>query len=127
MSKALIIIDSSKDRETAISWVRQAPIGCRVEFKHTTRTLPQNAKMWAMLTEISRKVRWHGQKLTPEDWKDVFTASLRCTRVVPGIDEGTVVPLGLRTSKLTRDEFNDLIALIEHFAATRGVKLEYPT
>jgi sugar phosphate isomerase/epimerase len=77
--------------------------------------------MWAKLTEISGQVDWYGQKLSPEDWKDMFTASLRKARVVPGLDAGSFVPLGMRTSDMTKDEMSDLLELISAFAAERGV------
>jgi hypothetical protein len=67
-------------------------------------------------------VDWYGQKLSSEDWKDVLTASLRRTRVVPGIDAGTFVPLGMRTSQMTKEEISDLLELIYAFGAERGVK-----
>lgn len=77
--------------------------------------------MWARLTEIARQVEWYGQKLSADDWKDVFSASLRRTRVVPGLDAGTFVPLGMRTSDMTKEEMGDLLTLMEAFAAERGV------
>ena len=64
---------------------------------------------------------WYGQKLSSEDWKDVLSASLRKARVVPGIDPGTFVPLGMRTSDMSKAEFSDLLALVDAFAAERGV------
>jgi hypothetical protein len=42
-----------------------------------------------MLGEVSQQVNWYDQKLSAEDWKDVFTASLRKARVVPGLDGGS--------------------------------------
>lgn len=102
--------------------MRQAPVGSRLEFKSPRRTLPQNDRLWAMLTEVARQVDWYGQKLSPDDWKDVFTASLRRAHVVPGIDGG-FVPLGMRTSDMSKQEMGDLFALIEAFAAERGVVL----
>lgn len=122
MSRALIILWTAHDRLTASEWIRQAPPGCSVEFKRSTRTLPQNALLWAKLTDISRQVVWYGQKLTPTDWKDVFSASLRSARVVPGLDAGSFVPLGMRTSKMTKQEFGDLLTIIDAFAAEQGVK-----
>jgi hypothetical protein len=77
--------------------------------------------MWQRLTEVSEQVEWYGQKLSPEDWKDVFSASLRKARVVPGIDSGSFVPLGMRTSDMTKQEMTDLIELIGVFGAERNV------
>ena len=122
MSRALITLNGKSDRAKAISWITQAPAGTRVEFRHSKRTLPQNARLWAALTDIAQQVEWYGQKLTPDDWKDVFTASLRRARVVPGLDAGTFVPLGMRTSDMTKQEFSDLLELINAFATERGVR-----
>lgn len=120
MSRALLTLRTIADRDRACRWVRQAPIGSRVEFKSPRRTLPQNDRMWAMLTEIARQVDWYGQKLTADDWKDVFTASLRRAHVVPGLDGG-FVPLGMRTSDMSKQEMGELITLIEAFGAEHGV------
>ena len=90
------------------------------------RSLEQNDKMWAILTEISQQVIWYGQKLPAEDWKDIFTASLRKARVVPGIDAGSFVPLGMRTSDMSKDELALLIELMQAFAAEQGVTLKEP-
>ena len=93
-----------------------------LEVRPQTRSSQQNARLWAMLTEVSSQVDWYGQKLSPEDWKHIFTASLKKTRAVPGIDGGIVV-LGQSTSRMTKAEMCDLQTLIEAFAAERGVLL----
>ena len=91
------------------------------EIKKKTRSLEQNAKMWAMLAEVSDQVNWYGNKLTSDEWKDVFSASLKSQKVVPGIDGGFVV-CGQRTSKMTKSEMAELIELMMAFGAERGVK-----
>lgn len=125
MSRALIIINTSADRQRAINWCQKAPWGARVEFKHAKRTGEQNDRMWACLTDIARQVEWYGQKLKPDDWKDIFTASLRRARVVPGLDAGSFVPLGMRTSDMSKEEFSDLLELINAFAAEHGVTFHW--
>ena len=109
------------DREKAARWSRQAPDGTRIEFREAKRSLPQNDLMWARLTEIAIRVEWHGQKLSPTDWKDIFTASLRKARVVPNLEGNGFVILGYRTSDMTREEMTELLDLIDAFAAERGV------
>lgn len=126
MSRALVVLNSNADRQRVSAWAQKAPWGTTVTFKQTQRSLDQNAKMWACLTEIALQVDWYGQKLTADDWKDVFTASLRRVRVVPGLDAGTFVPLGMRTSDMTKQEFSDLLELIHAFAAERGVVFQEP-
>lgn len=100
-----------------------APDGWIVKVCEPTRNLEQNALMWAMLTEISRQVDWYGNKLTQEEWKDVFSASLKKQKVVPGLDGGFVV-CGQRTSQMGKKEFGELIELMQAFGAEKGVVFE---
>ena len=86
-----------------------------------TRSLQQNARLWAMLTDISQQVDWYGRKLSPENWKHVFSAALKKQDVVPGLDGGFVV-LGLSTSKMTVGEMAELQELMEAFGAENGVR-----
>lgn len=96
-----------------------------LEVKPETRSLSQNARLWAMLTDISQQVEWYGRKLTPDDWKHVFTAALSKQDVVPGIEGGFVV-LGKATSKMTKGEMAELQTLMEAFGAQHGVKFTAP-
>jgi hypothetical protein len=96
-----------------------------VEIKPETRTLAQNARLWAMLTDVSKQVNWYGRKLSQEEWKHVFTASLSKQDVVPGIDGGFVV-LGKSTSKMTKPEMSELQQLIEAFGAQQGMRFTAP-
>ena len=91
-----------------------------MEIKPVTRSLEQNAKMWACLTDISRQVDWYGHKLSPDDWKHVLSASLRKQRAVPGIDGGFVV-VGLQTSQMTIAEMSEMIELAHAFGADHAV------
>lgn len=93
----------------------------KIEPYKKNRNLEQNAKLWAMLGEVSKQVNWHGNKLTPENWKDVFTASLKKQMAVPGIDGGFVV-CGTSTSKMTVGEMAELIELITAFGVQHNVK-----
>lgn len=89
------------------------------------RTLDQNAKLWAMLGDLSEQVEWYGRKLTPENWKDMVTAGLKGADVVPGIDGGFVV-LGQRTSKMSIKAMAELIEYMNWFGAEKGVQWTEP-
>lgn len=121
MNKRYFILSHAVARQNAIKAVSEAAEGMVVEIKEQTRNTSQNAKLWAMLTEVSQQVDWYGRKLTPENWKHVFTASLSKQDVVPGIDGGFVV-LGKATSSMSKREFAELIELIYAFGAERGVQ-----
>jgi len=123
MTRALIILRGDADRRRVASWALAAPYGTRVEFKESRRTTEQNAKMWAMLTEVAAQVRWHGMKLSPDDWKLVFLDALkREVRMVPNLGGNGFVNLGRSSSDLSRAEMSDLIELIYMFGAQHGVK-----
>ena len=84
------------------------------------RSTAQNRRMWALLTELSEQVIWHGQKLSPDDWKTMCTAALKSQRVLPGIEGGFVV-MGESTSAMTIAEMGDLMTYIEAFGALHNV------
>lgn len=90
-----------------------------------TRTSPQNRRLWALLRDVSQQVVWHGQKLSDEEWKHIFTASLKRQKVVPGID-GEFVVLGQSTSRMSKAEMAELQDLIEAFGAQHEVRFSAP-
>ena len=119
--KQTFFLINSQVKQNAIQAIKMASEDIICEIKKKTRSLEQNAKMWAMLAEVSDQVNWYGNKLTSDEWKDVFSASLKSQKVVPGIDGGFVV-CGQRTSKMTKSEMAELIELMMAFGAERGVK-----
>ena len=127
MSRALLILHRQSDRDRAASWVRQAPWGTRITFQEAKRTTDQNARMWAMLTEVARQVKWHGQKLSADDWKLIFMAALKQElRMVPNLDRTGFVQLGRSSSDLSVAEMGDLMDLIAAFGAREGVTFAEP-
>ena len=96
-----------------------------LEVKEATRSLEQNALLWATLGEIAAQVDWYGQKLSADDWKHVLSASLRKQRVAPGLDGGFVV-LGQKTSRMTKAEFSEFLELAFAFGAQHGVRFSAP-
>jgi hypothetical protein len=127
MSRALITVQQDGDRQRAARWAMQAPPGTRVEFKAPKRTLPQNDRLWAMLTDVATQLLWHGLKLSPDDWKLIFLDALnREVRMVPNIDGTGFVNLGRSSSDLSKEEMSDLFALIHAFGANHGVVFHDP-
>ena len=96
-----------------------------VSLGRETRTLEQNRKLWPMLQDVSVNVRWYGEQLTREEWKDVFSAALKRHRAVPGIDGG-IVMVGLHTSRLNKSDFSDLIEIIYEFGSRHSVRWSEP-
>jgi len=92
----------------------------QIEIKAETRTLEQNARMWAMLTDVSKQVKWAGEYLTPVDWKTLITAAIKKQRIVPGL-EGGLVALGESTSKMTIAAMTEVIEYLFYFGAENNV------
>lgn len=113
-------------RRNALSAIAEAPDGTAVTFSEPTRSLEQNAALWPALEDVSQQVEWYGRKLTPLDWKHVFTASLRKLDVVPNIDGTGFVALGMSTSRMSKREFSELLDLVHAFGAERGVTFHAP-
>ena len=127
MSRALVIHNRASDRERVQAWAAKAPWGTRVTFQEAKRTSDQNARMWAMLTEVARQLKWHGQRLSADDWKLVFLSALKQElRIVPNLDGTGFVQLGRSSSSLSVGEMADLMDLIAAFGAREGVTFAEP-
>jgi hypothetical protein len=122
MTRAVIVLKEDEDRQKVARWAAKTAQGTRVEFKAPRRSLPQNDRMWAMLTDIAIQLPWHGIKLSPDDWKLLFLDSLkRELRMVPNLDGNGFVNLGRSSSDLSKAEMTDLIDLIGAFGANHNV------
>ena len=117
------ILAHDEARRRAIEAVKDAPDGYAVKVGPSTRSLEQNSALWPVLTALSEQLPWYGERLTPEEYKDLLTAALKRQRSVPGIDGGFVI-LGQSTSKMDKRTFSDLLDLAHAFANEKGVKLE---
>ena len=127
MSRALIILKSAADRARAIKWITSAPFGTRVTFKETKRTLPQNDRFWAMLSDVAAQKEHHGRKYPPDIWKLLFMDAFgRETKYVPALEGGTVVPIGQSSSDLTKNEMSELMEFIAVWGAEHGVTFHAP-
>jgi hypothetical protein len=122
MTRATIVLSNEEELRRAAKWLQQAPAGTRLEFKAPKRSLPQNDRMWAMLTDLATQLKWHGLRLTADDWKLIFLDALkREVRMVPNLDGNGFVSLGRSSSDLSKQEMTDLIDLISAFGANHGV------
>ena len=114
---------TEQDRARAIQMLSRVDLtkGITWSMREEVRSDAQNRRMWAMLRDIARQVEWYGQKLSDEDWKHVFSASVQQQRAVPGLDGGFVV-LGISTRRQSKKWFNDMFEVMEAFAAERSVR-----
>lgn len=111
-------------KATAIMMVSDMhpPFQLRIQSE-SNRTLEQNKLMWALLGHISRQVKHHNAVLKPEEWKDLFTASIRDHRLMPSLEGHSMVLVGMRTHKFSKKEMAELIDRIECFIAENNVRV----
>lgn len=123
MSRALIVLNRKDDTARALRWIAQAPQGTRVEFKAPRRTIEQNDKMWAMLTDVATQCEHLGRKYTTDQWKVLFMhACGREVQFIPALDGATFLPYGHSSSDLSKQEMSDLIEFMFAWGAEHGVK-----
>ena len=120
---ATLILANDAVRARARRWIDKAPEKTRVQFHQPTRTLDQNARMWAMLTDIATQTLHPvtGKKETPEDWKILFMRACgHETRYMTDLI-GDPFPVGYKSSKLSVKQMVTLQDYIEWYGATHDV------
>lgn len=112
-----------RNRETAHRTIDCAPDGSVMTVKPPRRTLSQNDKMWVMLTDISI-AKPEGRELTPDVWKVLFMHGLdHAQRFEMALDGRGMVPVGFRSSRLSKEQMGELLEFIAEYAARHGVNL----
>lgn len=127
MSRAVLVLSSREIRERGINWIRRAPANTRVEFKAEKRSLDQNSRFWAMLTDVATQKEHAGRKYTPDQWKVLFMhACGREVQFLPSLDNATFIPWGQSSSDLSKGEMTELIEFIFAWGAEHGVVFHEP-
>ena len=117
-----VFVINERNRRHIAEQVANMDVGTVVKAGPATRSLEANAAMWAMLTDISKQVVWHGRKLDADSWKNIFSSSLKKQDVVPNLDGTGFVVMGVSTSSMSKREMSDLLELIQAFGAQHEVK-----
>lgn len=114
------LLTGSYSRQEACRAILQAPDYSFATIKPQKRTDDQNAKLWAMLGDVSR-AKPQGRKHIPEVWKCLFMAA--CGHQVAfetGLDDRPF-PIGFQSSRLSKNEMADLITFIVQWGDEQGV------
>ncbi len=115
-----VSLSSDRNRARAISLVQKAPADWMAVIKPRNRSDEQNAKLWAMLTDVA-KARPDGRAATPDVWKALFMQACGHEQVFEMGLDGRPFPMGFRSSKLTVAQMADLITFIQQWGDERGV------
>lgn len=122
-----IIIRGPAQRALACSIIARAPESAVVKISGPARTLDQNAKLWAMLSDISR-AKPEGRLWVPETWKAAFMHALgHEMQFQQALDGHGFFPLGFKTSRLRKAEFADLITTVQEYGDRHSVAWSEPS
>jgi hypothetical protein len=123
MHKIILTDDHSRQRAAALC--HKAPRGFVATIAEQARTMEQNDRMWAMLTDISVAMP-QGRRHTPDDWKAIFmnACGWEC-QFLEGLD-GRPFPQGCRSSKLTKSQMSTLMNFIQAYGDENGVRWSEP-
>ena len=121
-----LILSTNSVRDKAVKWIRCIPDNSVVTFKKPSRSLAQNDRFWAMLTDIATQCKLNDRKLTPEQWKVVFLSALKHEQeFIQGL-EGDFIPAGFKSSKLSKEQMSELMEYISAYGAEQGVTFKEP-
>ena len=105
--------------------IEKAPKNSVVKVIPPKRTVSQNDKMWAMLTDVSTS-NPEGREHIPEVWKELFMHSLgHSARFEMGLD-GQPFPCGFKSSRLSKAQMSDLIEVIYEYGARHDIRWSEP-
>lgn len=126
MTGQTVILDSPRQRAVAVNLINAAGNGYIVNIRPVTRNNDQNARLWAMLSDVSR-AKPEQRHWTPEVWKCAFMHSLgHQVQFAEGLDGSGPFPLGFRSSRLTVRQMADLITVVQEYGDRHGVHWSEP-
>lgn len=120
MTGQTVILVADRQRNLAHQLIERAPAGAVVNIREAKRTTDQNAKMWAMLSDVAR-AKPGGRTHTADVWKQLFMhACGHAVQFEQGLN-GQPFPTGFRSSRLTKAQMSDLIEFIGCWGAENNV------
>ena len=120
------ILTHDTARANAKKAITESPDGYAVEIKPITRSLAQNAKLHALITDIAKTLDWAGARRDVETWKRLLTAAWLRARgepieMLPALDGHGVDIVFRKTSELTVNEMIELIEYIQAWAVDKNI------
>jgi hypothetical protein len=127
MTRALLVLANDDIRAKAVRWIRGVPKDTRLEFKGPARTLPQNDRFWASLTDVATQKEHFGRKYDAETWKCIFMQAWgREVKFIPTLSGEGIMPVMFSSSDLSKGEMSELLEFIYAWGAQNGVVFQEP-
>lgn len=132
MTKQTYQLRNEQILSNAINHLRNTPLNPDKPFivtiQERTRSLEQNARLHAMLSEISRKTTYLGKSRGVEFWKGLFVSGWQMAtnqhpEIVPGL-EGEFINIRESTTKLTVGKLTEVMDYIEAYCGMNNITLE---
>lgn len=84
-----------------------------------SKMTPEQQKLLnAVMGDLAKHLKWHGFKLTKDDWRHLVSGSILGWRLMPGIDRGQGAPgfiyLGGSSKDLTKSQASEAITMAVH-------------
>ena len=132
IDKKQFFLRSNQVRLNCIEFIKELPTDDKkplvVKIQPMTRSLEQNSKLHALLSDISKNATWNGEKLDVYAWKNLLVSAHSIatggpSKIVRGI-EGELVNIRERTSKMSSGRLSSLIYYILAFSAGNGIEIK---
>ena len=131
MKKLTFEIRSPAHQQNAIHAVQQIlpdptkPIVVTIQERN--RSIQQNARLHAMLSEISKKATYHGKARNIEFWKGLFVSGWQIAtnqhpEIISGL-EGELINIRESTATLSVKKISEIMDYIEAYCAMNSIHL----
>lgn len=87
------------------------------------RTVSQNSRYWAILTEIGQQIKVNDQEYSPETWHEYFKAKLIGKDTI--LIDGEAEVIAKSSAKLEVQEFTDYMTQVEVWGIEHGVTFSF--
>jgi hypothetical protein len=100
-----------------------------IEITRENRSLPQNALIHSIISQISAQAQHLGSTWDAESWKrllvDAYTREIgqNSGQVIPNLTGDGIVQLGLQTRKFTKQQASEFSEWLMAWAAQNGVTI----
>lgn len=121
---------SNQVRSNCLEFIRELPTDEKnplvVKIQPMTRSLEQNAKLHAMLSDISKQCEFNGKKRNIDTWKVIMVSAHKIAtgekaEMAIGL-EGEVINLRESTAQMSVKRLASLIEYIQAWGVENGVK-----